>query len=120
MSRFRSRQLTVTKGAQWTRKGGTHEIEKEGNFDQFVFVSSSVSDFVGTLLASATAEGFPQSLGWFRASSRCAAVMPAFAGATARHFCFGFRNKSGGKARNRTGDTRIFSPLLYQLSYLAI
>ena len=25
----------------------------------------------------------------------------------------------GGKARNRTGDTRIFSPLLYQLSYLA-
>ena len=27
--------------------------------------------------------------------------------------------KSGGKTRNRTGDTRIFSPLLYQLSYLA-
>jgi hypothetical protein len=27
--------------------------------------------------------------------------------------------RSGGKARNRTGDTRIFSPLLYQLSYLA-
>ena len=27
--------------------------------------------------------------------------------------------ESGGKARNRTGDTRIFSPLLYQLSYLA-
>ena len=27
--------------------------------------------------------------------------------------------KAGGKARNRTGDTRIFSPLLYQLSYLA-
>ena len=26
---------------------------------------------------------------------------------------------SGGKSRNRTGDTRIFSPLLYQLSYLA-
>ena len=24
-----------------------------------------------------------------------------------------------GKDRNRTGDTRIFSPLLYQLSYLA-
>jgi len=29
------------------------------------------------------------------------------------------RAKAGGKARNRTGDTRIFSPLLYQLSYLA-
>ena len=29
------------------------------------------------------------------------------------------RAKDGGKARNRTGDTRIFSPLLYQLSYLA-
>ena len=25
----------------------------------------------------------------------------------------------GGETRNRTGDTRIFSPLLYQLSYLA-
>ena len=28
--------------------------------------------------------------------------------------------KSGGQGRNRTTDTRIFSPLLYQLSYLAI
>ena len=27
--------------------------------------------------------------------------------------------KNGGKDRDRTGDTRIFSPLLYQLSYLA-
>ena len=27
--------------------------------------------------------------------------------------------KNGGKGRNRTGDTRIFSPLLYQLSYPA-
>ena len=27
--------------------------------------------------------------------------------------------KSGGQGRNRTTDTRIFSPLLYQLSYLA-
>ena len=26
---------------------------------------------------------------------------------------------SGGKGRDRTDDTRIFSPLLYQLSYLA-
>jgi hypothetical protein len=28
--------------------------------------------------------------------------------------------KNGGQGRNRTADTRIFSPLLYQLSYLAI
>ncbi len=28
--------------------------------------------------------------------------------------------KYGGQGRNRTTDTRIFSPLLYQLSYLAI
>ena len=28
--------------------------------------------------------------------------------------------KSGGQGRNRTTDTRIFSPLLYRLSYLAI
>jgi hypothetical protein len=26
----------------------------------------------------------------------------------------------GGQGRNRTADTRIFSPLLYRLSYLAI
>jgi hypothetical protein len=26
--------------------------------------------------------------------------------------------KSGAEGRNRTADTRIFSPLLYQLSYL--
>ena len=27
--------------------------------------------------------------------------------------------RSGGQERDRTADTRIFSPLLYQLSYLA-
>ncbi len=27
--------------------------------------------------------------------------------------------KGGGQGRNRTTDTRIFNPLLYQLSYLA-
>ena len=26
----------------------------------------------------------------------------------------------GGQGRNRTVDTRIFNPLLYQLSYLAL
>ena len=29
-------------------------------------------------------------------------------------------DKYGGQARNRTTDTGIFSPLLYQLSYLAL
>jgi hypothetical protein len=29
------------------------------------------------------------------------------------------RRLSSGQGRNRTSDTRIFSPLLYQLSYLA-
>src|SRR5688500_4382183 len=28
--------------------------------------------------------------------------------------------KSGGQGRNRTTDTRIFNPLLYRLSYLAV
>jgi hypothetical protein len=28
--------------------------------------------------------------------------------------------RDGGQGRNRTTDTRIFNPLLYQLSYLAI
>ncbi len=27
--------------------------------------------------------------------------------------------KNGGQGQNRTDDTRIFSPLLYRLSYLA-
>ena len=30
-----------------------------------------------------------------------------------------YRGLFGGQGRDRTGDTRIFSPLLYQLSYLA-
>src|SRR3954463_15768957 len=30
-----------------------------------------------------------------------------------------FARNGGGQGRNRTSDTRIFSPLLYQLSYLA-
>ena len=29
------------------------------------------------------------------------------------------KDGNGGQGRNRTTDTRIFSPLLYQLSYLA-
>ena len=29
-----------------------------------------------------------------------------------------FRKRFGGDGRNRTADTRIFSPLLYQLSYI--
>ncbi len=29
------------------------------------------------------------------------------------------KNRNGGQGRNRTVDTGIFSPLLYQLSYLA-
>ena len=32
----------------------------------------------------------------------------------------GVEVSSGGQGRNRTTDTRIFSPLLYQLSYLAV
>ena len=30
------------------------------------------------------------------------------------------RRESGGQGQNRTADTGIFSPLLYQLSYLAL
>ena len=30
------------------------------------------------------------------------------------------RKKDGGLGRNRTTDTRIFNPLLYQLSYRAV
>jgi hypothetical protein len=30
------------------------------------------------------------------------------------------RKRNGGLGRNRTTDTRIFNPLLYQLSYRAI
>ena len=41
--------------------------------------------------------------------------------ATHRNAVLGDRDGvSGGWGRNRTGDTRIFSPLLYQLSYPAV
>jgi hypothetical protein len=30
------------------------------------------------------------------------------------------RERNGGQGRNRTTDTRIFNPLLYRLSYLAV
>jgi hypothetical protein len=33
---------------------------------------------------------------------------------------FGLAFVDGGQGRNRTTDTRIFSPLLYLLSYLAL
>ena len=32
----------------------------------------------------------------------------------------GYVDSFGAQGRNRTADTRIFSPLLYQLSYLGI
>jgi hypothetical protein len=32
---------------------------------------------------------------------------------------FHYAHSEGGQGQNRTADTRIFSPLLYQLSYLA-
>jgi hypothetical protein len=32
----------------------------------------------------------------------------------------GSRSADGGQGRDRTADTRIFNPLLYQLSYLAL
>ena len=39
---------------------------------------------------------------------------------TSRTGCGGHAQElNGGQGRNRTTDTRIFSPLLYQLSYLA-
>ena len=31
-----------------------------------------------------------------------------------------FGQKNNAQSRNRTSDTRIFSPLLYQLSYLGL
>jgi Bacteriocin-protection, YdeI or OmpD-Associated len=40
---------------------------------------------------------------------------------TAHPDCRSLENEiDGGQGRNRTTDTRIFNPLLYQLSYLAI
>ena len=44
---------------------------------------------------------------------------PAVLEALLRSRDFGIE-RNGGQGRNRTADTRIFSPLLYQLSYLAI
>src|SRR6185436_1752868 len=67
---------------------------------------------------------------WPRADSpvldfaqRCAPAksMVAKGGFTRAPFCLALRagEIDGGQGRNRTTDTRIFSPLLYRLSYLA-
>ena len=47
--------------------------------------------------------------------------MVAKGGITLDRFCLTLRagEIDGGQGRNRTTDTRIFSPLLYRLSYLA-
>ena len=37
-----------------------------------------------------------------------------------RIYLISFLRSSGASGRNRTNDTRIFSPLLYQLSYRGI
>ena len=53
--------------------------------------------------STARTRGLAQQAGWTTTKK------PAVAGFS-----------SGGQTQNRTGDTRIFSPLLYRLSYLAI
>ena len=45
--------------------------------------------------------------------------LPAAAGKQKNSEISEFSIEGGGQGRDRTGDTRIFSPLLYQLSYLA-
>ena len=45
--------------------------------------------------------------------------LPATAGEQKNSDISEFSIEGGGQGRDRTGDTRIFSPLLYQLSYLA-
>ena len=46
-------------------------------------------------------------------------VFASYRGKTKNSDISEFSIGSGGQGRDRTGDTRIFSPLLYQLSYLA-
>ena len=46
-------------------------------------------------------------------------LLPIFMTAS-QQLCSARRRVSGAQGRNRTTDTRIFSPLLYQLSYLGI
>ncbi len=51
---------------------------------------------------------------------RLMGIEPTSVGATIRcvnHFAIAANIINGGSGRNRTADTRIFSPLLYQLSY---
>lgn len=51
-------------------------------------------------------------------ATRCAAASTPVGAETkkASHFCKAFND--GAQRRDRTTDTRIFNPLLYQLSYL--
>jgi hypothetical protein len=53
----------------------------------------------------------------FRLTSRALATSSIAFAMSAK--CLRYRGLGGGQGRNRTNDTRIFNPLLYQLSYLA-
>ena len=51
--------------------------------------------------------------------SRLPHILPYGGRAISRALLLEFSSRVSGQGRNRTADTRIFSPLLYQLSYLA-
>ncbi len=63
--------------------------------------------------------GFTQALGTgsFFGSKRWTKNEPLIR--AEREKCLKHPKVIGGQGRNRTTDTRIFNPLLYQLSYLA-
>ena len=64
-------------------------------------------------------DGDEVSLGYSPLSARPSRVLSRLLRASGR-LCFGIKAKSGGgSGRNRTTDTGIFNPLLYQLSYRA-
>ncbi len=53
----------------------------------------------------------------FQASVYIRTMAPASVSTQVVDLCW---KKSGAQSRNRTSDTRIFNPLLYQLSYLGL
>ena len=106
-------------------RGLTAYGEGDRFFDDFPLASIGGGDGIGPRSEPKPAVAAPTRPPlcppqWFSGGFLCPdAGAPTRGGKTKTRLRCRRRVQSGGPARNRTGDTRIFSPLLYQLSYRA-
>ena len=110
-------ECRLTGSARYTRGATAPGSERDQNGkkcgeDAARFRESQSSGDLNWKTAAVTAVTYRRSDGGRQGPNRSGWIC-----ATAAH---GLSRNPGGQGRNRTTDTRIFSPLLYQLSYLAV